>query len=342
MSEAKVWVRKRPRMNGKVSYDLRWICPQTHRWKSKAIGSDVKRAESERALLERQLAEGTYTDLRRVSWQDFVAEHVRLIPGAKNAVEAKHALHEFGKMFDNPALQRIRFGMVEDFVGAARERGNSRATVNKKLRYLRAAFNKAVRRGYVARNPMIGWQWTAEDVKVPRVATQDEEGGLLDAAERLYGFRVGAFAYAALNTGGRRGELLALTWDRVDLDGGSVLFTETKGHADRRVPINPELVDIFRRLQAQTLQAGGPFCGLGDNLGKKWKRIVQAAGVPHITLHDLRRSFATRLVRAGVAMPTVQQLLGHSKIETTRRYYVAVDERDKRMAVAKLRRSEAG
>jgi len=150
------------------------------------VGTDRKRAEREAALLEQQLAEGTYTDLRRVLWADFVEEHVHMIPGAKHATEVKRTLDEFGEMF-NVEPRRITFAMIESYVEAIRAKGNTPATVNKKLRCLRLSFNKAVRRGYLARNPMNGWSWTAEDAPEIREVTEAEEQALLTKAEELYG-----------------------------------------------------------------------------------------------------------------------------------------------------------
>lgn len=56
------------------------------------------------------------------------------------------------------------------------------------------------------------------------------------------------------------------------------------------------------------------------DLKKGFKKAVQLAGIPHIRFHDLRHSFATRLIHAGVDIITVQKLLGHSKIAMTERY----------------------
>ena len=56
------------------------------------------------------------------------------------------------------------------------------------------------------------------------------------------------------------------------------------------------------------------------DLKKGFKKALQLAGIPHIRFHDMRHSFATRLIRAGVDIITAQKLLGHSKITMTERY----------------------
>ena len=121
-------------------------------------------------------------------------------------------------------------------------------------------------------------------------------------------------------------------------DEPEVHFTKTKSHRDRIVPIEPETADVLQRLKAQTLSQGGPFVGMEDNLGRCWGRVVRASGVPWISMHDLRRTYVTRLVRGGADLPAVQKLAGHANIQTTLRYYNWTSNDDLRRAVSKLRK----
>ena len=117
-----------------------------------------------------------------------------------------------------------------------RTKGNAIPTINKRLRYLRTAFKRAIRRGYAAVNPMEGWTWERENEPAVRVVSDAEEASLLKAATDLYGDRWCMFVRLALRTGRRRGELLALTWGRVNFDKPEILLTHTKGKKDRTVP----------------------------------------------------------------------------------------------------------
>ena len=67
---------------------------------------------------------------------------------------------------------------------------------------------------------------------------------------------------------------------------------------------------------------------MADNLGRRWKRIITKAKVSGVSIHDLRRTYVTRMVRAGVPLSTVQQLAGHSHIKTTLKHYNEVSEND--------------
>lgn len=340
--EAKVWIRTRSRKGGKPTYHLRWIDPTANKWKSRKSGTDRKRAERDAAKLEEELNAGTYTDLRRVKWPEFIAEHVERLAGKRNRTEAERTLTEFGNETGNPEPRRVTFAMVESYAEKMKAKGNTVATVNKKLRYLRAAFNKAVRREYLARSPMLNWQWTREDDTDVRIVSPAEETALMAAAEKLYGSRMKALIQVALGTGGRRGELMALEWSRVKLDAAEVLFTATKGKRDRPVPILPETVEVLRRLMVQTQIEGGPFIGMGFQFDKRWEaiakeaKLVDANDCPVVTLHDLRRTYITRLILAGVPLPTVQKLAGHTTIATTMTFYTKISRDDLRAGVEKL------
>jgi len=336
--EARVWIRKRRLKSGRTTYHLRWIYPQSRSWKSLKVGRDSKRAEREAAKLEEQLRSGTYRDTRRISWDEFQDEHVGMIRGAVNRAESERTLRDFGIICRPLGPQSVTYSMVEAYVRHLVEKGNSTATRNKRLRYLRAAFNKAIRRGYIVRSPMDGWEWEKEEDRVPRALTADEKPKLLDACPTT---QWRTFVYLALTTGCRRNELLKLAWDRVDYDNAWLLITGTKSHRDRLQPLPNEAIPMLREVQAQTMRDGGPFVSLGapSQVCHRFRQIVEAAGIAHCTIHDLRRTFCTDLARLGVNQVVAQRLAGHASSSTTARYYQHVDDGMKRDAVARLARS---
>ena len=110
------------------------------------------------------------------------------------------------------------------------------------------------------------------------------------AVHCLHWFRRRAFIVVASGMGGRRSEL-TLEWKKIHLggDGSYIVFTRTKGHRDRKVPLMPNVVSALRRLQAMTMQQGGPFVDIGSDLSRQWGRIVDAAGIEWASVHDMRR-----------------------------------------------------
>lgn len=342
----RVWVDVRKGVR-KTSYLLRWIDYGTGRYRCRTVGTDRKLAEREAARLEDQLREGTYREVKRIGWHAFVDDHVSKIPGLRTREDARLILADFGKAVAPCGPHVVTYSMVERYVAILRERGNAPATVNKALRYLRSALNRAVKRAYAGSNPISGSDlFLPVDDSVLRIASVTEESVLLEAAGELYGAPMIAFIVTALGTGGRLSELTALTWEHADVDDHepSVRFVRTKSHKVRKVPISRAVADVLLKLKPATLQDGGPFIQYASrsNLNKRWHAVVKAAAVPPITVHDLRRTYITRMLAAGAPLTTVQRLAGHANVQTTVRYYTEVNDSDLRSAVRKLEATQAG
>jgi integrase len=133
-------------------------------------------------------------------------------------------------------------------------------------------------------------------------------------------------ALVALNTGMRRGELFSLEWRSVNLS--LRLLTVEAGNAKsgkaRHLPLNDEALDVLTRWRRQGAGKGlvfpSPSGARFDNINKSWAGIVEAADMPDFNFHDLRHTFASKLVMAGVDLNTVRELLGHADIKMTLRY----------------------
>lgn len=116
--------------------------------------------------------------------------------------------------------------------------------------------------------------------------------------------------FAAL-TGLRRGEILRLT--PADLRGGAVVLgSETKSGRPRVVPMPPQA--------ARIAQERVPFTVGAPLLSKVFREAREAAGLPHVRLHDLRHTFASWLAQGGASMAVLRDLLGHSSLAVTSRY----------------------
>lgn len=135
----------------------------------------------------------------------------------------------------------------------------------------------------------------------------------------------------AINTGMRRGELLGLDWRSVNLP--AKLLTIEAGNAKsrkaRHLPLNVEALDVLTRWKKQHTAKGKAPTGLvfpGEggarmtNINKSWEGLVTAAEIEDFRYHDLRHTFASKLVMAGVDLNTVRELLGHADIAMTLRY----------------------
>lgn len=123
-----------------------------------------------------------------------------------------------------------------------------------------------------------------------------------------------------MNTGLRRGELLSLTWADINLDACmlTVRAENAKSGRERHVPLNTEALAVLTQWGTQTSRAGRVF-DVAD-VKTAWRGLLEAACITNFRFHDLRHHFASKLVRKGVDLNTVRELLGHADITMTLRY----------------------
>lgn len=188
------------------------------------------------------------------------------------------------------------------------------ATVNRRLAVLRRVGNLAHRR----------WGWTDEPLgaRVHLLAernarhvylTRDEILALAIAARHQH--TEDAILLAAY-TGMRLGEIVGLKPEHI---AGDVirLGTDTKTARPRTIPIHPALADAIQRL---------PLPVGKERIQQAFNQARAAIGRPDIHFHDLRHSFASLLVQAGVPLYTAGLLLGHASTRTTQRYAHLADD----------------
>jgi integrase len=177
---------------------------------------------------------------------------------------------------------------------------------------------------HVARNPEHGRE---------RYLSGEELDRLMATLERWRVKKpdsVDVIALAVL-TGARRGEIFGMAWDQLDLDQAIWLRPAalTKQRKVHRLTLSAEAVAVLRRRQAER---GGPVVPLRragglvfprlneGNFEFDWNAIRAATGLEDVRFHDLRHSVASWLIAAGMSLPVVGSVLGHSKAQTTQRY----------------------
>jgi excisionase family DNA binding protein len=228
---------------------------------------------------------------------------------------------------------------VEAYRAQRLEAGIKKSTSNRELALLKRMFHLASDWGYAGGNPVTKVKLFSErDNLKERVLTADEETRLLaHCAPHLRPIVV-----FALNTGMRRGEILGLRWDQIDASGRSVRVTRTKGGRDRIVPLNDAAAGVVKA-QRKTSHGSHVFPSMKGRefmrtVDHSFGRACRLAGIVGLRFHDLRHTFATRLIRRGADIITVQALLGHYSVTVTQRYtHSGADE--KRRAVEALSRA---
>lgn len=224
--------------------------------------------------------------------------------------------------FGSSCLHEITPQTIEKYRARRLESGVSRSTVNRELTILKKMFNLAIDWGLTANNPATKVKLFSEnDTQKERILARDEEPRLLaEAPDYLKPILI-----MALHTGMRRGEILNLGWDQVNLELRQIFVRKTKNGKNRHIHIND-------RVQAALSLLGPPRGKIGlvfpnpatgkpyTEVKKSFKLACKRAGIEDLRFHDLRHTFASRLIAKGVDIVTVRDLLGHFSVRVTQRY----------------------
>jgi len=256
-------------------------------------------------------------------FRELAGEYEKWSEQQKGFMKKKNRIKHLRDRFGDYPLINFSTRLIEQFQMERIRKGNTPATVNRYISILKHMFTKA--RDW----EMVNHE-TYEKVRsvkpLPennsrlRFLTKEECAALIDACEP----HLKPIVRLALNTGMRKSEILNLRWDQVDLQHGFILLDKTKNGERREIPINSTvrhtLSKMIRRLDI-------PYVFFNPRSGKPYKDIRMAfhtalrrARIKDFRFHDLRHTFASHLVMAGVDIRTVQELLGHKTLDMTLRY----------------------
>lgn len=219
------------------------------------------------------------------------------------------------------------------------------ATINRRLAALRRFFVWAKGAGTIVEVPTAQVKGVPAAPRTPKALSKREVDRLLREAERHGNKRNLAILLVLRHTGLRVGELCNLRLSDVTVSErkGEVLVRGGKGNKDRTVPLNN---DVRRALAAYLAvrptvaddhlfvgQRGAPLQPQG--VQQVVAKYARRAGLPAVTPHVLRHTFAKQVLDAGEDLATVQRLLGHERLETTA-IYTQPTARDLEHAVRRL------
>lgn len=229
------------------------------------------------------------------------------------------------KVFDRHLGERafadVTRETLEDFFRARRAAGIATTTCNRNRQALLSFYRWAVERGLAPTNPILAIPKFKERPKQGVAISREQFAALfMAAAPHLKLYLLGLWW-----TGGRRTETIRLTWRWLQLDGmASITFVaeNTKAHRTRTVPAPRALVRALAGIQR-----GGPDDPIFTYRGRPVKDMRTAlktacrrAGIPRISWHVLRRSFASLSSEQGMPLQMLQDVMGHASPETTKLY----------------------
>lgn len=206
--------------------------------------------------------------------------------------------------------------MLDFVIGSLRERGNSSATINRKMAALSKLLRKANKMGDIYSLP----EFVRQKERVGRIRFLEyEEEKRLFAAIKYRCEESYRLAVFLVDTGCRLGEAIGLTWN--DLQDQRVTFWLTKSNRSRTVPLTR------RARKATTIERQrlkGPFSMLNQvRFRQVWNDAKIEVGLgadDQVVPHILRHTCASRLVRGGIDIRRVQMWLGHQTLQMTMRY----------------------
>jgi integrase len=258
---------------------------------------------------------------------------------------ALHLVPTLGRI----TLKNLTSSHVRGLYREKLDSGLSATSVQRVHALLHKALKQAVNDGLIPRN-------VTEAAKAPRQSRKEIQALPLEQARAFLqaakSDRLEALYLLAVHTGLRQGELLGLKWEDVDLDQGRLqvrrilsaaksgpTFTTPKNNKGRSVRLTPQAVQALRDHRKRQIEERLKHAGhwretrlvftstVGTPLNRhnvfrrSFKPLLRRAGVPDIPFHALRHSFASLMLRSREHPKVVQEMLGHSRINTTLDFY---------------------
>jgi site-specific recombinase XerD len=246
-------------------------------------------------------------------------------------------LRRFADYIGEIPIRNIKRALVEDFISHRAAKGNNPAN-NRTLTVLKNFFNFIIAREILEINPVVGVKKFPEARRPIKLLSEKELKTYFDYCRNAdpFLYDVSAIAY---NTGLRRGDILKIEGTDVDAERRvlTVRVSKLSGELVLYIPLNANALEVLERRKRDH---GNGFLFPGRNVPhvvdfkRRFAREKKATGIDFLFM-EFRHNCATTLLRKGVDIYTVKEVLGHANISTTARYLGLTDQQ-KRDALNKL------
>lgn len=262
----------------------------------------------------------------REMMERYMTEHS--IPKKASAKRDQTSLVSLLPFFGDRMVTDIKPRSINEYKTLRRTQGVSACGINRELALMKHAFTLALKEwGWVEDNPVKKVSMEKEPPPRDRWLTYDEEERLLPVAPAW----LRQMIIFAVETGCRKGEMLSLRWNVVDLFGKVVTIDASKTGEKRSIPLTDRALEVLKERQngrTKVRSIGGNLVFTYpegqmvniDTLRGAFEKALGEAEVEKFRWHDLRHTFASRLAQSGVEPYTVQRLMGHRSFTTTQRY----------------------
>ncbi len=287
----------------------------------------TKFKDAEELLLQRKqkVREGEQPVVKKIpnyTFRELSTQYLIWAERKKSFKSKKCLVGQLTQAFGNLPLRRFDSMPLEQYQTERLQKGNKPATVNRLIAAISHMFTKAVEWNMVEEN-ILGRirkvKSLPENNRRLRYLSKDECNRLIECCST----HLKPIVITALNTGMRRGEILSLKWEQADLRHRYLLLSNTKNGEDRQIPMNQTLIEVYSNIPRGfeskyvfTNRSGNPF----TDIKRSYHNALRKAEIQNFTFHDLRHTFASHLVMAGVDLASVKELLGHKSLSMTLRY----------------------
>lgn len=232
----------------------------------------------------------------------------------------KYALHAISPNLIAQQRQELAEGIT--YKGTRR----SPATVNRYMAALSCVMTYGIKEcGWLTDNPCYRVSKFKESKGRDRIASVDECTRLIEACKQSRNKHLLPIVLLALTTGMRQGEILGLTWDRIDFDRQTITLKETKNDRPRTVSLVGLALEILQeRCLCKNIHIPyvfpskkrfGQIC-----IRKAWEEALKRARIQELRFHDLRHSFCTYAAEAGASNLELAMAMGHQTLQMLQRY----------------------
>ena len=244
--------------------------------------------------------------------EKYMREHSAVRKAASSHLRDKSLIAHLNPKFSEMYLTDITTAMISEYKAQRRAEGASPRTVNYELTLMSHAFNMAIKEWeWVKDNPVSRVKKERLHNTIERWLTSEEEEKLMKASAAW----LQEIIVFAIHTGLRLSELLNLKWHQIDLDRGTLTIYEQKNRGVDTLPLSITARTLLERKSGLHMEHDCHVFQDKDggrrntrSLQIAFSRALKRAGIEKFRFHDLRHTFATRLVQQGVGIYEVQKL----------------------------------
>lgn len=337
----------------RIRYYIAYRLPNgKQKWE--AAGTSVEDARAAEGKRKGQKRENRLFDIKpdaKMTFQELTDWYLNLekVKAIKTFWRIETSLQHFNSYFGEMIVGNIKPIDIENYqVKRKKDGGVVKSTIDKELTAVRTMINKAFDNDVVGSDTLKAFKRVKNLLKKnanarDKILTMEQFNSLMSNLP----LHMQAIVATAFYTGMRKGEILSLTWDKVNMDERVIRLEaeDTKDREPRTIPIGDALYKILKVIPR----------GLHDNhvflyQGKRIKSDIRSAlihgcekaGILYgqkvkggFVFHDLRHSFNTHMRKAGVPESVIMQITGHSTREMFDRYNT-IDSEDAKKAIEKL------